>query len=225
MRGILLIPVKSLTTAKQRLAAALDQPHRSQLAEAMLRDVMTAAAGVRWPHRRRAGHRRCARASAGRRVRLPGHRRHAQRKRDRRHRDGDGVVRAARLRHDDRRARRHSAHHQRRTAARAGCRSRRKARCSFPPTIGAAATAFCAGRHRSFRCASATTAFCRTAKPCRKTGKELIILEMPGIGLDIDNPHELDCWCSAKATPTRSGCCGRGASARNRLKRDGKQRV
>ncbi len=26
----------------------------------------------------------------------------------------------------------------------------------------------------------------------RKTGKELIILEMPGIGLDIDNPHELD---------------------------------
>jgi 2-phospho-L-lactate guanylyltransferase len=26
----------------------------------------------------------------------------------------------------------------------------------------------------------------------RKTGKPLIILEMPGIGLDIDNPHELD---------------------------------
>ena len=26
----------------------------------------------------------------------------------------------------------------------------------------------------------------------RQTGKELIILEMPGIGLDIDNPHELD---------------------------------
>ena len=46
MRGILLIPVKSLTTAKQRLAAALDQARRSQLAEAMLRDVMTAAAGV-----------------------------------------------------------------------------------------------------------------------------------------------------------------------------------
>src|ERR1035437_5448749 len=46
MRGILLIPVKSLTTAKQRLAEALDQERRSQLAEAMLRDVMTAAAGV-----------------------------------------------------------------------------------------------------------------------------------------------------------------------------------
>ena len=47
MRGILLIPVKSLSNAKQRLGTALDQAHRSQLAEAMLRDVMTAAAGVR----------------------------------------------------------------------------------------------------------------------------------------------------------------------------------
>ncbi len=46
MPGILLIPVKSLTTAKQRLAEVLDQERRSQLAEAMLRDVMTAAAGV-----------------------------------------------------------------------------------------------------------------------------------------------------------------------------------
>jgi len=26
----------------------------------------------------------------------------------------------------------------------------------------------------------------------RKTGKELVILELSGIGLDIDNPHELD---------------------------------
>ena len=46
MRGILFIPVKGLATAKQRLAVALDQGRRSQLAEAMLRDVMTAAAGV-----------------------------------------------------------------------------------------------------------------------------------------------------------------------------------
>jgi len=46
MRGIVLIPVKSLTTAKQRLAPALSQLQRSKLAEAMLRDVMTAAAGV-----------------------------------------------------------------------------------------------------------------------------------------------------------------------------------
>jgi 2-phospho-L-lactate/phosphoenolpyruvate guanylyltransferase len=46
MRGILLIPVKDLSNAKQRLGAALDQAHRSQLAEAMLRDVLTAASGV-----------------------------------------------------------------------------------------------------------------------------------------------------------------------------------
>ena len=46
MRGILLIPVKDLSTAKQRLADALSQAQRSQLAEAMLRDVMTAASGV-----------------------------------------------------------------------------------------------------------------------------------------------------------------------------------
>lgn len=47
MRGILLIPFKSLATAKQRLAQALDARQRSELAEAMLRDVMTAAAGVK----------------------------------------------------------------------------------------------------------------------------------------------------------------------------------
>jgi 2-phospho-L-lactate guanylyltransferase len=46
MRAALLIPVKNLTNAKQRLGEALDQEHRSQLAEAMLRDVMIAAAGV-----------------------------------------------------------------------------------------------------------------------------------------------------------------------------------
>jgi 2-phospho-L-lactate guanylyltransferase len=46
MRTALLIPVKTLSNAKQRLAEALDQAQRSQLAEAMLRDVMNAAAGV-----------------------------------------------------------------------------------------------------------------------------------------------------------------------------------
>ncbi len=46
MNGILLIPFKSLATAKQRLAEALNAQQRSQLAEAMLRDVMNAASGV-----------------------------------------------------------------------------------------------------------------------------------------------------------------------------------
>jgi 2-phospho-L-lactate/phosphoenolpyruvate guanylyltransferase len=47
MRGILLIPFKSLAAAKQRLAEALDADQRSQLAEAMLRDVMGAAISVK----------------------------------------------------------------------------------------------------------------------------------------------------------------------------------
>jgi 2-phospho-L-lactate guanylyltransferase len=46
MRGALLIPVKTLGNAKQRLGEAFDQPHRTQLATAMLRDVLTAASGV-----------------------------------------------------------------------------------------------------------------------------------------------------------------------------------
>jgi 2-phospho-L-lactate guanylyltransferase len=46
VRTALLIPVKSLGNAKQRLGAALDQEHRTLLAEAMLRDVLAAATGV-----------------------------------------------------------------------------------------------------------------------------------------------------------------------------------
>ena len=46
MPTALLIPVKNLNSAKQRLGEALDQARRSQLAEAMLRDVLTAASGV-----------------------------------------------------------------------------------------------------------------------------------------------------------------------------------
>lgn len=46
MPTALLIPVKNLSNAKQRLGEAFDQERRSLLAEAMLRDVLTAAAGV-----------------------------------------------------------------------------------------------------------------------------------------------------------------------------------
>ena len=46
MRAALLVPVKDLGNAKQRLGEAFDQARRSLLAEAMLRDVLTAAAGV-----------------------------------------------------------------------------------------------------------------------------------------------------------------------------------
>jgi 2-phospho-L-lactate/phosphoenolpyruvate guanylyltransferase len=40
---VILIPVKNLSTAKQRLAGVLDQPSRTKLAQAMLHDVLDAA--------------------------------------------------------------------------------------------------------------------------------------------------------------------------------------
>jgi 2-phospho-L-lactate/phosphoenolpyruvate guanylyltransferase len=45
---VILIPVKNLSTAKQRLAAVLDQSARTELAQAMLHDVVAALAS--WPH-------------------------------------------------------------------------------------------------------------------------------------------------------------------------------
>ena len=95
MRAALLIPVKNLANAKQRLGEALDQPQRSQLAEAMLRDVMTAAAGVtdRLDVFLVTGD--VARDRHGGRVQLRRHRRHPQRKRNRCHRNGDRMVRAS----------------------------------------------------------------------------------------------------------------------------------
>ena len=41
----------------------------------------------------------------------------------------------------------------------------RKAPSSCPPMTGAAVTAFCVARHRSFRCVSATTVSRLTARP------------------------------------------------------------
>jgi 2-phospho-L-lactate/phosphoenolpyruvate guanylyltransferase len=46
---VILIPVKNLSAAKQRLAAVLDQPARTELAQAMLHDVVATLAA--WPHR------------------------------------------------------------------------------------------------------------------------------------------------------------------------------
>jgi 2-phospho-L-lactate/phosphoenolpyruvate guanylyltransferase len=44
---VILVPVKDLSTAKQRLAAVLDQPARTELAQAMLHDVVSTLAA--WP--------------------------------------------------------------------------------------------------------------------------------------------------------------------------------
>jgi 2-phospho-L-lactate guanylyltransferase len=46
---VILIPVKNSSAAKQRLAAVLDQPARTELAQAMLHDVVAALAA--WPRR------------------------------------------------------------------------------------------------------------------------------------------------------------------------------
>jgi 2-phospho-L-lactate guanylyltransferase len=46
---VILIPVKNLSAAKQRLAAVLDQPARTELAQAMLHDVVAALAA--WSRR------------------------------------------------------------------------------------------------------------------------------------------------------------------------------
>jgi len=47
MRPALLIPIKTLGNAKQRLGDAFDQQHRTLLAQAMLHDVLTAVTGLR----------------------------------------------------------------------------------------------------------------------------------------------------------------------------------
>jgi 2-phospho-L-lactate guanylyltransferase len=47
---VILVPVKNLSSAKQRLAAVLDQPSRTELAQTMLHDVLSAlAASMRRP--------------------------------------------------------------------------------------------------------------------------------------------------------------------------------
>jgi 2-phospho-L-lactate/phosphoenolpyruvate guanylyltransferase len=50
---MILVPVKNLSGAKQRLAAILDQPARTHLAQTMLLDVLTAIAA--WTHRPEVG--------------------------------------------------------------------------------------------------------------------------------------------------------------------------
>ena len=191
MRGILLIPVKSLTTAKQRLASALDQERRSQLAEAMLRDVMTAATGVR------------DRID----VALV---------------TGDARARSLAAEFgflviDDTRNESETAAIEMATA---WCEQRGYDTTIVVPgdiplitsdelqrVLDAApadgAVFVPAYDRRGSNCILRRPAsiiplrfgndsFLPHCEAMRKTGKELVILEMPGIGLDIDNPHELD---------------------------------
>lgn len=191
MRGILLIPFKSVATAKQRLADALDQEQRSQLAEAMLRDVMTAAGGLKD------------------RIDL------ALVTGDVRAREMAGELGFMTI--DDTRNEGETAAIE---VATAWCEQRGyDTTIVVPADIPLIAAS---ELHRVLDAAPAegavfVPAYDRRGSNCilrrpaaiiplrfgndsflphceamKRTGKELIILEMPGIGLDIDNPHELE---------------------------------
>ncbi len=191
MRAILLIPFKSLATAKQRLAAALDQQQRSQLAEAMLRDVMTAAAGV-------AGQVDVAVVSSDARAEAMAKEFEFLVIEDMRNESETAAIEMATAWSEER------AYdttivvpadipliasdelHQVLDAA---------------PTEGAVFVP--AYDRRGSNCILRRPAsliplrfgndsFLPHCEAMKKTGKELVVLEMPGIGLDIDNPDELE---------------------------------
>ena len=191
MRGILLIPVKSLTTAKQRLAAALDQERRSQLAEAMLRDVMTAAAGalgridvalVTGDARARA-----LAAEFGFRVIA-----------DPRNESETAAIEGATawceqrgydttivvpgdiplITSDELRRVLDAAPAE--GAVFVPAYDRRGSNCILRRPASIIPLRF------------GNDSFLPHCEAMRKTGRELVVLEMPGMGLDIDNPHELE---------------------------------
>ena len=191
MRGMLLIPVKTLATAKQRLADVLAQPQRSQLAEAMLRDVMIAATGV------------IDRIDV---ALVTGD----ARARELADEFGFGVI-------DDTRNESETAAIEMATA---WCEARGYDTTIVVPgdiplitseelhrVLDAApeegAVFVPAYDRRGSNCILRRPAaiiplrfgndsFLPHCEAMRQTGRELVILEMPGIGLDIDNPHELD---------------------------------
>jgi len=191
MHGILLIPFKSLATAKQRLTTALDAKQRSQFAEAMLRDVMTAAAGVRNTID----------------IALV---------------TGDTRAQAMAREHnfliiDDTRSESETAAIEMATA---WCEQRGydtaivvpadipliqsgELRCVLAVAPAEGAVIVPAYDRRGSNCILRRPAsliplrfgndsFLPHCEAMRRTGKELIILEMPGVGLDVDNPQELD---------------------------------
>ena len=191
MRPILLIPFKSLATAKQRLAPVLDQRQRSQLAEAMLRDVMTAAAGI-------TDRLDVALVTSDLRAQAMAKE------------FGFAMI------HDARNESETAAIE----LATAWCEEQRYDTTMVIPAdiplitsdelrgvLDAApdegAVFVPAYDRRGSNCILRRPAsiiplrfgndsFLPHCEAMRKTGKELVLLEMPGIGLDIDNPHELE---------------------------------
>jgi 2-phospho-L-lactate/phosphoenolpyruvate guanylyltransferase len=191
MRAILLIPFKSLATAKQRLSEALDAAQRSQLAEAMLRDVMAAAAGVKD------------------RIDVAIVTGDAQAKMIARE-FGFLVI-------EDTRNESETAAIEMATAwceqqgydttivvpADIPLIAAEELHCVLDAAPAEGAVFVPAYDRRGSNCILRRPAsiiplrfgndsFLPHCEAMKKTGKELIILEMPGIGLDIDNPHELE---------------------------------
>ncbi len=191
MNGILLIPFKSLATAKQRLAEALTPQQRSQFAEAMLRDVLTAATALR--------NRIDVAVVTG-----DAHAQILARE------AGCVVI-------DDTRNESETAAIEMATVwceergydttivvpadipLIAGDELRRV--LDAAPEVGAVFVPAYDGRGSNCilrRPASiiplrfGNDSFLPHCEAMKRTGKELIILEMPGIGLDVDNPHELE---------------------------------
>jgi len=191
MKAILLIPFKDLATAKQRLAPALDARQRSQLAEGMLRDVMRAAAGVtsRIDVALVTGD-PCAQMMA---------------------RAAGFLVIADLLNESETAAI---------GVATAWCEQRGydttivipadiplissgELHCVLDAAPSEGAVLVPAYDHRGSNCILRRPAsiiplrfgndsFLPHCEAMKGTGKELVILEQPGIGLDVDNPHELE---------------------------------
>jgi 2-phospho-L-lactate guanylyltransferase len=191
MPGILLIPVKDLSNAKQRLGAALDQSHRSQLAEAMLRDVMLAASGVR-------SRIDVALVTGDRRAKELAAEFGFLVIEDMRNESETATIEMATAWSEARDydttivipgdiplARAEELHQVLDAAPDQGAvfvpaYDRRGSNCILRRPGSVIPLRF------------GNDSFIPHCEAMRKTGKPLIILEMPGIGLDIDNPHELD---------------------------------
>jgi 2-phospho-L-lactate guanylyltransferase len=191
MRGILLIPVKSLSTAKQRLGDALTPSQRTQLAEAMLRDVMTAASGAQ-------SHIDVALVTGDLRAQQLAHE------------FGFGVIEDSCNESETAAIEMATAWCERReydtTVVVPGdipLITSDELYCVLDAAPAEGAVFVPAYDRRGTNCILRRPAsliplrfgndsFLPHCEAMRETGKELVILEMPGIGLDIDNPHELD---------------------------------
>jgi 2-phospho-L-lactate guanylyltransferase len=191
MRGILLIPVKDLANAKQRLGTALDQSRRSQLAEAMLGDVMLAASGIRSRVDLAlvTGDQRAQELAVELDFRVIEDERNesetAAIEMATEWSEAQGYDTTIVIPGDIPLAREEELHEVLDAAPEEGAvfvpaYDRRGSNCILRRPASIIPLSF------------GNDSFLPHCEAMRATGKPLVILEMSGIGLDIDNPHELD---------------------------------